>query len=70
MKNTYLTIISFLSIVAVASTAGVLIRGHQDPSLYSKAIAETRSAVEEIQEPIYKYGLNLNDYTVIDQKVE
>ncbi len=70
MKRPYHIIISFLSIAAIALVAGVLIRGQQDPSLYATALEKTKGAVEEIKEPIYKYGLNLNDFVVIDQKVE
>lgn len=69
MKKNSLLIISFLSVTAVAMTFGIFIRKQQGPVQYADA-SITKVAKDTIKEPVYKYGLNLNEFVVIDQTVQ
>ncbi|MCW3126998.1 MAG: metalloendopeptidase-like rane protein [Bacteroidetes bacterium] len=70
MKRTYLIIISFLSVTTIAMVVGIVVRSQQDPNIYADAIAATKSTVSTLKEPIYRYGINMSEFVVIDQKVE
>ncbi len=70
MKKPYLIIISFLSITTLAMVLGLIVKRQQNPALYADALSATAATVNTIKEPIYKYGLNLSEFVVIDQKVE
>ena len=70
MNRPYLLVISFLSVTTIAMVFGIVVKSRQSPDLYADALAATRAAVNTIKEPIYKYGLNMSDFVVIDQKVE
>lgn len=70
MKKAYLIIISFLSVTTVAMLLGIVVKSRQNPNIYADAYAATKTKVNEIKDPIYKYGINLSEFVVIDQKVE
>jgi murein DD-endopeptidase MepM/ murein hydrolase activator NlpD len=71
MKKNFILIISFLSFSALAMLIGAYAKMvHTSPS-YTQAVSTNKdSATTEAQDPIYKYGLNLSEFVVIDQKVE
>ena len=70
MKKNALIIISFLSVTATALVYGVFIRGYNSPVQYADASAKTKAPIDTVKEPIYKYGLNLREFVVIDQTVQ
>jgi len=71
MKKEHLLIISFLSVTFVALLFGVFIRGqHIIPTQYAYASAAPIAAVQTVRAPVYKYGLNLSEYVVIDETVQ
>ena len=70
MHKNILLIISFLSITAVALIFGVIVKQHTPAEFADAPAMESAPIVEVIKEPVYKYGLNLSDFVVIDQKVE
>jgi len=70
MKNNALLIISFLSITAVALVFGAVIRRQAPPVQYADASTQVQAVVAKVKEPIYKYGLNLSEFVVIDQTVQ
>jgi murein DD-endopeptidase MepM/ murein hydrolase activator NlpD len=70
MNNNRL-VISFLSFTLVAMLLGLFIKKQQDNPQYAQAVpVTTKTTAEKIKEPIYKYGLNLSEFVVIDQTVE
>jgi murein DD-endopeptidase MepM/ murein hydrolase activator NlpD len=68
MTKNYLLIISFLSVTCVALLFGVFIKDHYGAMQYADE-GITHTTAEKIKEPIYKYGLNLSEFVVIDQQV-
>ena len=70
MNRPYLLVISFLSVTTIALILGIAVKSYNHPGLYAATLSATRSTVNTIKEPIYKYGLNLSEFVVIDQKVE
>ena len=66
MKKNFLLIIAVLSFTAVAFLFGIFVQKSKEssPTLAMKSI------VEKVKEPVYKYGINLSEFVVLDQKVE
>jgi murein DD-endopeptidase MepM/ murein hydrolase activator NlpD len=67
MKKDYLLITTFLSVTAVAMLLGVFVKKH---SVDTPSETATNAVAETEKQPVYRYGLNLSEFTVIDQKVE
>lgn len=70
MKKNALIIISFLSVTAVAMFFGAFIKGHNGSVQYADAEVKSKTPIDAIKEPVYKYGLNLSEFVVIDQTVQ
>jgi hypothetical protein len=57
MNRPYLLVISFLSVTTIALILGIAVKSYNRPDLYADTLSVTRSTVNTIKEPIYKYGL-------------
>lgn len=70
MNNNRLLILSFLSITGIALLFGALVRKqHANPEFADASVASP-VRIDTVKAPIIKYGLNLSEFVVIDQKVE
>ena len=70
MNNNRLLILSFLSITGIALLFGAIVRKQHNNPQFADASVAAPVRIDTIKEPIYKYGLNLSEFVVIDQKVE
>ena len=70
MHKNRLLIISFLSVTAIALIFGVIVKQNTPAQFADAEPIEPAPLVAQVKEPVYKYGLNLSDYVVIDQTVE
>ena len=71
MKKDHILIISFLSVTCIALLLGIFVRKEfAIPMQYADASVPLKSVVETVKEPVYKYGLNLSEFVVIDDKVQ
>jgi murein DD-endopeptidase MepM/ murein hydrolase activator NlpD len=61
---------AFLSVTGVALLFGAYIRQQHDNPVFADNTTTQKLAKDTIKEPIYKYGLNLSNFVVIDQTVE
>ena len=70
MNNSRLLILSFLSVTAIALLFGAVLHKQQSNPSLAETTKSTPTHIDTVQPPIYKYGLNLSGFVVIDQKVE
>ncbi len=70
MKKNVVLIISFLSVTAVALIFGAIIKKSTTSPLLADASTAKPLAIDSIKQPVYKYGLNLSGFVVIDQTIE
>jgi murein DD-endopeptidase MepM/ murein hydrolase activator NlpD len=66
MKKNFLIIIAGLSMTAAAFLFGIFVERNNE----QEAVYTAESSVEKVKAPIYKYGINLSEFVVVDQKVE
>ncbi|MFN8277699.1 MAG: peptidoglycan DD-metalloendopeptidase family protein [Chitinophagales bacterium] len=66
MKKIFWLIPAFLTLSAIAFLGGYLIQKRSAV----KTMASVIQAVQTTKDPVYKYGLNLSNFVVIDQRVE
>jgi murein DD-endopeptidase MepM/ murein hydrolase activator NlpD len=70
MKNNPLLIISFLSVTCVALLFGLLLQKQKNNPAYADVTGIAHTPIAAAKEPVYKYGLNLSEFVVINQNVE
>ncbi|MFN8308611.1 MAG: peptidoglycan DD-metalloendopeptidase family protein [Chitinophagales bacterium] len=67
MNKMYWVIPAFLCLSATAFFSGYLL---ERKAHLNEAVSEVFMAVNHSSEPVYKYGLNMSEFVVIEQKVE
>ena len=70
MKKDYLLTTAFLSVTAVALLFAVYVSKQTNKISATDSLLYSHAKENTTKEPMYKYGLNLSEFVVIDQQVE